>query len=119
MNNEDIIKLNEKRKYYSGLQQSIQPSINEKKLIDEAESFISDYIKERSIGNPDIFRFEIKYDFSIMEGKSEHIIITINNNKKDFYYPVFLCLKFLLKVKAPLNKALDFILTHRKIFKIQ
>jgi len=31
MNNEDIIKLNEKRKYYSGLQLSIQPSINEKK----------------------------------------------------------------------------------------
>lgn len=115
MNNEDIIKLNEKRKYYSGLQQSIQPSIKEKKFIDEAESFISDYIKERSIGNPDIFRFEIKYDFSIMEGNSEHFKITIDNSKKDFYYSVFLCLKFLLKVKLPLNKALDFIITHREI----
>ena len=115
MNNEDIIKLNEKRKYYSGLQQSIQPSINEKKYIDLVEGFISDYIKERSIGNPDIFRFDIEANFSIMEGKSEHIIITIDNSKKDFYYPVFLCLKFLLKVKLPLNKALDFIITHRKI----
>ena len=115
MNNEDIIKLNEKRKYYSGLQQSIQPSIKEKKFIDEAESFISDYIKERSIGNPDIFRFDIEVNFSIMKGNSEHIIITIDNSKKDFYYQVCLCLKFYLKVKAPLMKALDFIITHRKI----
>lgn len=114
MNNEDIIKLNEKRKYYSGLQQSIQPSINEKKLIDEAESFISDYIKEKSIGNPDIFRFEIKYDFSIRLGKSE-LFITIDNSEKDFIYQVLLCLKFYLKVKAPLMKALDFIYTHREI----
>ena len=114
MNNEDIIKLNEKRKYYSGLQQSIQPSIKEKELINYADGFISDYIKERSIGNPDIFRFEIKYDFSIRLGKSE-LFITIDNSKKDFIYQVLLCLKFYLKVKAPLMKALDFIYTHREI----
>lgn len=114
MNNEDIIKLNEKRKYYSGLQQSIQPSIKEKELINFAEGFISSYIEERSIGNPDKFRFDIEGNFYIRERKSK-LIITIDNSKKDFYYPIFLCLKFLLKVKLPLNKALDFILTHRKI----
>ena len=89
MNNEDIIKLNEKRKYYSGLQQSIQPSITEKELINYAEDFISSYIKERSIGNPDKYRWDIKGHIQIRLGKSE-LFITIDNSKKDFYYQVLL-----------------------------